>query len=69
MARHLSRSARSGRFVKTATVRRHPSTTTTETVGKGTSNSKTVHRSASSGKFVTESTARRHPDKTINQRV
>lgn len=69
MTRHVNRSAKTGRFVTQATARRNPSSTTTEAVGKGTSNKATVHRSAGSGRFVTQATARRHPDTTITQRV
>lgn len=69
MTRHVNRSAKTGRFVTQAATRRNPSTTTTEAVGKGTSNKTTVNRSASSGRFVTEATARRHPDTTITQQV
>jgi hypothetical protein len=46
-----------------------PRTTTTERVGRGTSNSHTVNRSASTGRFVTAATAARHPGTTITQRV
>lgn len=69
MARNVNRSAGSGRFVTASTARRNPSGTTTEQVGRGTSNKSTVHRSAATGRFVTEATAKRHPDKTITQRV
>ena len=69
MARTVSRSARTGRFVKASTASRGRRTTSTERVGRGTSNKTTVHRSAITGRFVTESTAQRHPDTTISQRV
>mgnify|MGYP001021478645 CR=1 FL=1 len=69
MARSVSRSARSGRFVKASAARRSPRTTTTEKVGRGTSNKTTVHRSAISGRFVKASTAQRHPSTTITQQV
>ena len=69
MARTVSRSASSGRFVKASTARRSPRTTTTETVGRGTSNKSAVNRSAITGRFVKESTAQRHPDNTITQQV
>ncbi len=69
MTRQINRSAKTGRFVTQAAARRNPSTTTTEAVGKGTSNKTTVNRSAGSGRFVTEATARRHPDTTISQQV
>lgn len=69
MARSVSRSASSGRFVTKATAARHPGRTTTERVGTGTGNSRQVARSASTGRFVTPATARRNPGGTINQQV
>lgn len=69
MARTVSRSAASGRFVKAATATRNPRTTTRERVGSGTSSKTTVNRSAISGKFVKASTALRHPGTTITQQV
>lgn len=69
MARAVSRSARTGRFVKASTARRNPRTTTIETVGRGTSNTTTVNRSTITGRFVTASTAQCHPDTTMSQRV
>lgn len=66
MARTVSRSARSGRFVKASTARRSPSTTTTERVGRGTSNTRTVQRSAATGRFVRPGG---DPGTTISQRV
>lgn len=69
MARRVNRSAITGRFVSKKTASRNPKTTTTEAVGRGTSNQTTVNRSAATGRFVKESTAKRHPDTTISQRV
>lgn len=69
MARTASRSARTGRFLTASTARRSPRTTTTERIGRGTSNKTTVHRSTITGRFVKESTAQRHPGTTISQRV
>ena len=69
MARTVSRSARTGRFVKASTARRSPRTTSTETVGRGTSNQTAVNRSTITGRFVKESTAQRHPDTTVTQQV
>lgn len=66
MARTMSRSARSGRFVKASTARRSPRTTTTERVGRGTSNNRTVQRSAATGRFVRRGG---DPGTTISQRV
>jgi hypothetical protein len=69
MARKVGRDALSGQFVKPAKAAKSPRTTSTERVGRGTSNAKTVTRSTITGKFVKESTAKRHPDTTISQRV
>ena len=69
MARTVSRSARTGRFVKASTARCNPKTTSTETVGKGTGNSKTVHRDVGTGKFITARYATAHPSTTISQEV
>lgn len=69
MARRASRSARSGRFVKRSTARHRPRTTSTERVGRGTSNKRSVHRSTVTGRFVTQSTAARHKSTTIRQMV
>lgn len=59
----VNKSARTGRFVKSATVSPNPGTTVTQTTGgkaKG-------HRSAVTGRFVTRSSAKRHPNKTIKE--
>lgn len=69
MAKSVSRSAKTGRFVSKSTVARWPGKTTTERVGSGTGNSRSVSRSASSGRFVTSSAAKRNPGGTINQQV
>lgn len=71
MARSVSRSAKTGRFVTPARAKASPktTTTTTERVGRGTSNSKTVTRSASSGRFVTTQAGKRNPGGTITQQV
>jgi len=45
------RSAISGRFIAGNSAAGHPRTTTTETVGRGTS-SKTISRSSTSGRFL-----------------
>lgn len=65
----INRSARTGRFVSKATVARWPGKTTTERVGKGTGNSRTVTRSASTGRFVTKATGKRNPGGTISQQI
>ena len=67
MARVVNRSASTGRFVKTSTVRQNPRTTTTEIVGGG--GTRSVYRSSITGRFVTEATAKRHPGTTIRQEV
>lgn len=69
MAKSVSRSAKTGRFVTSKHAKASPKTTTTERVGRGTSNSKTVTRSASSGRFVTTQTGKRNPGGTITQQV
>lgn len=67
--RSISRRASTGRFVSRSAARRSPGRTTTERVGRGTSNGRAVNRSASTGRFVKASTVRRHPESTITQRV
>jgi hypothetical protein len=67
--RSVSRSAGSGRFVSRAAAARWPNRTTTERVGRGTSNTRAVNRSATTGRFVKASTAARHPESTVTQRV
>lgn len=69
MARSVSRSASTGRFVSKATVARWPGKTTTERVGTGTSNNRSVNRSASTGRFVTDATVKRNPGGTVQQKV
>jgi hypothetical protein len=69
MARSVNRSAGSGRFVSNAAAARWPGKTTTERVGSGTSNSKTVYRSAATGEFITKRAADGNPGGTIAQRV
>lgn len=69
MGRTVNRSARTGKFVSNAAVARWPGKTTTERVGRGTSNNRTVYRSAKTGRFITKSTALRNPEGTIQQRV
>ena len=68
-ARSINRSATSGRFVSQAAAARWPSRTTTERVGRGTSNTRAVNRSAATGRFVKASTAAKHPESTITQKV
>lgn len=69
MARKVNRSASTGKFVKASTVKRHPRTTTTETISGGRGTKRNVHRSAITGRFVTAATANRHPSTTIKQGV
>lgn len=59
-----SRSAKTGRFVSTATAARHPRTTVTHS---GKSSKAHGSRSAITGRFVKDSTAKRHPDTTITE--
>jgi hypothetical protein len=69
MTRTVNRSAKTGRFVTKGTARRSPRTTTTERVGRGTSNKTAVSRSTVTGLFVKSSTAQRHTDTTITQKI
>jgi len=63
MARSVDKSARSGRFVTKAAMRRSPRTTVSITVGSKA----TGYRSAATGKFVSVATARRHPGTAIRE--
>jgi len=69
MARSVNRSAKTGRFVSTATAARWPGKTVTERVGSGTGNNRTVYRSAVTGEFVTKGRADGDPGGTVSQRV
>ncbi len=69
MARRVSRSSKTGQFVSPKTAKASPKTTTTERVGRGTSNAQPVNRSAITGKFLSNAYAKRHPDTTIRQWV
>ena len=63
MARSVSRSARTGRFVSPRTTARSPRTTVTQTVpGKGTG-----HRSAITGRYISAAAAARHPNTSITE--
>lgn len=68
--RQVARSAKTGRFVKATTVKRHPRTTVVDQVG-GPKKGKPVKvaRSAISGRFVKEATAERHPETTVVETV
>ena len=65
----VSRSASTGRFVPKATAGQWPGKTTTESVGRGTSNARTVNRSAVTGRFITKAGAASHPSTSMQQRV
>lgn len=67
--RSVNRSAKTGKFVSNAAKGRWPNKTTTERVGKGTSNKRTVTRSATTGRFVTTRWGDENPGGTIRQRV
>lgn len=61
MARSVSRSAVSGRFVRSRTVARSPRTTVTQTVpSRGTG-----YRSAITGHYISAAAAARHPNTSI----
>lgn len=63
MARSVTRSARTGRFVTSGTASRSPKTTVRQSVpSKAAGN-----RSAITGRFVTDATAARHPNTTITE--
>ena len=65
MARSVGRSALSGRFVRTATVRRSPKTTVTQKVP---SHAKVTHyRSAISGRYISHASAARHPSTSVRE--
>ena len=61
MARSVSRSASSGRFVTARTVVRSPRTTVTQTVPSRASG----YRSAITGRFISPAAAARHPNTSI----
>jgi hypothetical protein len=65
----VHRNSSSGRFATARSAKSSPARTTTERVGKGTSNKTTVHRSSDTGQFVTKGAADRNPGGTISQRV
>lgn len=65
----VRRSASTGRFVSKAAAARWPGKTTTERVGSGTRNGRSVNRSASTGRFITDATVKRNPGGTIRQKV
>jgi hypothetical protein len=72
MARSRSgraRSAKTGRFVKAATVKRSPSTTVVHGSFPARGTKVSVARSAVTGRFIRKSTAQRNPAKTIVQTV
>lgn len=69
MARKVNRSAISGRFISNAAAARWPGKSTTERVGSGTGNSRTVTRSAVTGQFVPHGRGDTNPNGTIRQRV
>lgn len=65
MARTVGRSARSGRFVRIATVRRNPKTTVTQKV-RSHANGR-HYRSAISGRYISQGAAARHPNTSIGE--
>ncbi len=64
MARSVSRSAMTGRFVRPSTVARRPRTTVTQAIGGGSNGQ---YRSAITGRYVTGATAARHPSTTVRE--
>lgn len=70
MARRVARSAKTGRFVKTSTAKRHPRTTVIDTVGgKKSGTTVKASRSAITGRFVKAATAERHPETTVTETI
>lgn len=62
--RSVFRSGRTGKFVRRAYARRHPTTTTRQSVP---SRSKGSYRSLKNGRYVTKTTAQRHPASTMHE--
>lgn len=61
-----ARSARTGRFIKTASARRRPKTTVVEKTASSKGRvTVQVGRSAVSGRFITKAAVARHPSKTV----
>lgn len=61
MARSVSRSAGTGRFVRASTAASSPRTTVTQTVPSGSRG----YRSAITGRYISASAAGRHPNTSI----
>jgi hypothetical protein len=68
-AKAASKSSRSGRFVTKVHAARSPRTTTTERVGSGTANNRTVTRSGTTGRFVTTSPGDQNPAGAVTSRT
>lgn len=70
MARTVSRSGRTGRFVSPRSARASKRTTTSrEVVGGKSANKRTVTRDLSNGRFVPPSRGKSDPNGTMQQRV
>ena len=65
MGRSVSRSARTGRFVKASTAARSPKTTVTQSVPSKSSGGH--HRSAITGRYISDAAAARHPNTSISE--
>jgi len=65
MGRSVSRSARTGRFVKGSTAVRAPRTTVTQSVPSHASAGH--HRSAITGRYISAAAAARHPNTSISE--
>lgn len=65
MPRSVGRSARTGRIVTRATVRRSPKTTLTQSVPSHTRGGH--HRSVISGRYISPAAAARHPNTSIRE--
>jgi hypothetical protein len=65
--RKVARSAVTGRFVKTAAVKRRPDIVVLDEVKLSSSDAVEIVRSTKTGRFVKSSTAKRHPETTVKQ--
>ncbi len=63
MARSVSRSAKTGRFVSPRTAARNPKTTVNQTVPSKAAG----HRSAITGRFISPAAAARNPNTSIEE--
>lgn len=67
--RKVARSAVTGRFVKTAAVKRRPDIVVLDEIKLSSSDEVEISRSTRTGRFVRSSTAKRHPTTTVKERI